>query len=129
MESQEEVRMTLEERVKEWPEQWRRKGREQGFQEGFQEGFQQGLQQAREQRREEGRKQGLQQALEQALEHERGLLRRMAALRFGAETGERAAALMADIGEADRLADVGDWLVQCGAGDEFLARVASIARS
>ena len=125
MESQEEVRMTLEERVREWPEQWRRKG------------FQQGLQQAREQRREEGRKQGLQEGREQglqegreqALEHERGLLRRMAALRFGAETGERAAALMADIGEADRLAEVGDWLVQCGAGDEFLARVASIARS
>ena len=53
----------------------------------------------------------------------------MAALRFGAETGERAAALMADIGEADQLAEVGDWLVRCGAGDEFLARVASIARS
>ena len=97
MESQEEVRMTLEERVKEWPAQWLRKGRQEGR--------------------------------EQALEHERGLLRRMAAVRFGAETGERAAALMADIGEVDRLAEVGDWLVQCGAGDEFLARVASIARS
>ena len=53
----------------------------------------------------------------------------MAALRFGAETGERAAALMADIGEADQLADIGDWLVQSGDGDKFLARIASIARS
>ena len=53
----------------------------------------------------------------------------MAALRFGAETGERAAALMADIGEADQLADVGEWLVRCGAGNEFLERVATIARS
>jgi len=100
-----EIRMTLEERVKEWPAQWLREGREQGREEG----------------REEGREQGL--------EHERTLLRRMAALRFGAEIGERAAALMADIGEADRLADVGDWLVRCGDGGEFLARVASIARA
>ena len=105
MESLEEVRMTLEERVKEWPAQWLREGREQGLEQG----------------RQEGREQGL--------EHERALLRRMAALRFGAETGERAAALMADIGEADRLADVGDWLVQTGDGDEFLTRVTSIARS
>ena len=101
--------MTLEDRVKEWPAQWMREGREQGLAQGLEQG------------REQGREQGL--------EHERTLLRRMAALRFGAEAGERAAALMANIGEADQLADAGDWLVQSGDGDEFLARVASIARS
>ena len=82
--------MTLEDRVKEWPAQWMREGREQGL------------------------AQGLAQGREQGLEHERTLLRRMAALRFGAETGERAAALMADIGEADQLADIGDCLVKSG---------------
>ncbi len=105
MESLEEVRMTLEERVKEWPAQWMREGREQGL--------------------EQGREQGL----EQGLEHERGLLCRMAARRFGAETGERLAALLADITEANHLAEAGDWLVRCDAGDEFLARVELIARS
>ena len=101
MGSLEEVRMTLEERVKEWPAQWMREGREQG----------------------------LEQGLERGLEHERGLLCRMAARRFGAETGERLAALLADIAEADHLTEVGDWLVRCDAGDEFLARVELIARS
>ena len=109
MKNLEEVRMTLEDRVKEWPAQWMREGREQGLAQGL--------------------AQGLEQGREQGLEHERALLRRMAALRFGAEAGERAAALMADIGEADQLADVGDWLVQAGDGDQFLARVASIAQA
>ena len=101
MEDLEEVRMTLEERVKEWPAQWLRKGREQGLAQGREQGF----------------------------EHERALLRRMAALRFGAETGERLAALMAKIADADRLAEVGDRLVRCDDGDEFLAQVATIVRS
>ncbi len=113
MKNLEEVRMTLEDRVKEWPAQWMREGREQGLAQGLEQGLAQGLEQGRE----------------QGLEHERALLRRMAALRFGAEAGERAAALMADIGEADQLADVGDCLVQSGDGDQFLARVASIAQA
>ena len=110
MEDLEEVRMTLEERVKEWPAQWLREGREQGLAQGL----------------EQGREQGLEQGREQGLEHERALLRRMAALRFGAETGERLAALMAKIADADRLADIGDRLVRCDDGDEFLAQVATI---
>ena len=109
MEDLEEVRMTLEERVKEWPAQWLREGREQGL--------------------AQGREQGLEQGREQGLEHERALLRRMVALRFGAETGERLAALMAKIADADRLAEVGDRLVRCDDGDEFLAQVATIVRS
>ena len=91
MNSLEELRMTLQERLKGWPEQWMREGREQG--------------------------------IEQGLEHERALLCRMAALRFGAETRERLAALLATIADPDQLADIGDRLVQCRAADEFLAQV------
>ena len=100
-----EVQMTLQERLREWPAQWMREGREQGL--------------------EQGRKQGL----EQGLEHERALLCRMAALRFGAETSERLAALLANIADPDQLADIGDRLVQCRADDEFLAQVALVTRS
>ena len=117
MEDLEEVRMTLEERVKEWPAQWLREGREQGLAQGLEQG------------REQGLEQGLEQGREQGLEHERALLRRMAALRFGAETGERLAAVMTEIADADRLAEVGDRLVRCDDGDEFLAQVAKIVRS
>ena len=91
----EEVRMTLVERVAEWPKQWLSEGREQGMKEG----------------------------LEQGLEHERALLCRQAAARFGAETAERLANLVARIGDAEDLAEVGDQLVRCDSGGEFLARV------
>ena len=82
----EDVKMTLEERVAQWPKQW------------FQEGLDQGLQ------------------------HERALLRRMATSRFGARTAERLSETWARIADPDRLADIGDWLVRCDTGDEFLSR-------
>ena len=83
----EEVRMTLIERVSQWPAQW------------------------------------MQEGLEQGLEHERALLRRQAALRFGAAAAERLSAALAHIADPERLAEVGDWLVRCDTGEEFLARV------
>ncbi len=60
--------------------------------------------------------------LEQGLEHERTLLCRMAASRFGADTSERLSPALARISNPDRLADVGDWLVRCDTAEEFLAR-------
>ena len=38
MKNLEEVRMTLEDRVKEWPAQWMREGREQGLAQGLAQG-------------------------------------------------------------------------------------------
>ena len=94
------VRMTLVERVAEWPKQWFREGREQGVKEGHEQGVEQGL------------------------AHERALLRRLAASRFGAETAERLSGVLAGIADPEGLAEVGEWLVRCETGSEFLARVA-----
>ena len=91
----EDVRMTLEERVAQWPVQWLEEGREQG--------------------------------LKQGIEHERALLCRMTASRFGADTSEHLSAALAEITDQNRLADIGDWLVRCDTGEEFLARVAPAA--
>ena len=91
----EDVRMTLEERVAQWPKQW--------FQEGLDEGIEQGIQ------------------------HERALLCRMAASRYGAATAEHLSVSLARIADPDRLADVGDWLVRCDTGEDFLSRVAPAA--
>ena len=104
--------MTLVERVSEWPAEWQRKGLEQGREQGLEQG------------REQGLKQGREQGLKQSLEHERALLQRMAATRFGAGVAERLAEVLARIADPDRLVEVGDWLVRCEAGDDFLARVA-----
>ena len=47
----------------------------------------------------------------------------MTAARFGVATAERLAELLAPITDTERLAAVGDWLVQCDTGADFLARV------
>ena len=91
------VRMTLVERVAEWPKQWFREGHEQGVREG--------------------------------IEHERALLCRLAASRFGAETAERLSGVLAGIADPEGLAEVGEWLVRCETGGEFLARVDPAAGS
>ena len=83
----EDVRMTLEERVAQWPKQWFREG------------------------------------LEQGLEQERALLRRQATTRFGAATAEQLSGALARIADPERLSDIGDWLVRCNTGEEFLSRV------
>ena len=95
----EDVSMTLVERAAEWSKEW------------LKEGLQQGIEQ------------GLEQGIEQGLDRERALLCRMTASRFGLPTAERLAELLAPITDAERLADVGDWLVQCDTGADFLARV------
>ena len=55
-------------------------------------------------------------------EGERMLLRRQAARRFGVETGDALAALLAKEEDAERLAEVGELLVDCGSSAELLRR-------
>ena len=102
-----DVGMTLEERLAEWPKQWFREGHEQGVREGV----------------ERGLEQGIERGIEQGLAHERTLLRRLAASRFGAEAAERLSGVLAGIADPEGLAEVGEWLVHCETGGEFLARV------
>ena len=99
----EDLKMTLEERVSEWPMQWRQEGLEQGLEQGIAQG------------REEG------------LEQQRALLRRLAAARFGDEAAERLAPVLARIADPNRIAEIGDCLVRCDTGSEFLARIADPA--
>ena len=47
----------------------------------------------------------------------------MAAARFGADTAVRLAGVLAAVVDPARLAEVGDWLVRCETGAEFLAHV------
>ena len=140
------MRMTLEERVAEWPRQWLREGREQGMREGIERIAEQlmpagaklppvetpeEVQVTLEERVAEWPRQwlreGREQGLEQGLEHERALLRRQAGSRFGEETAERLSGVLAGIADPESLAEVGDWLVRCDTGSEFLARVAPAA--
>ena len=118
----EKIEMTLAERAAEWSNQWVRQGIEEGLERGLEKGLEQGLERGIEQ----GLERGITQGLEQGLAHERALLRRMAASRFGVDTAERLSAVIADTTNPERLAEVGEWLVRCETGHEFLARVALI---
>ena len=64
------------------------------------------------------------QRREQGLEQERALLCRLAARKFDAAAGRRLAAALAEVADAERLAAVGDWIIECGTADELLDRVA-----
>ena len=62
------------------------------------------------------------ETLERRLEWERALLSRQAERKFGAGTGARLAALLAGVADTDRLAEIGDLVVDCADGAELLAR-------
>ena len=106
------MRMTLEEMsreewVVEWPKQW--------IQEGMKKGLARGL--------ERGLARGLERGLEQSLQRERALLCRLVRLRFGADTAEQAAQRLERIADANRLEEVGELILRCETGGEFLARM------
>ena len=49
------------------------------------------------------------------------MLERLATRRFNASTGERLSVLLADVSDPERLAAVGDAVIECGTGEELLA--------
>ena len=100
----------LAESVKEWTEQWFREGREQGLEQGLERG------------REQGLERGLEPGLERGRAEERALLCRQAARKFDAETAARLAGLLDRLSDPERLAEVGDWIIECGTGPELLDR-------
>ena len=69
----------------------------------------------------QGFEKGLQQGLAQGLAAERELLCRQATRKFGAAAGDALARQLADISDPDRLAGIGERIVDCGTGAELLA--------
>ena len=78
---------------------------------------------------------GIEQGVEQGMERgiERGVRRggarlacRQATLKFGAGAAERLAGLLEGLTEQEDLDRVGDWILECGSGDELLSRTSSL---
>ena len=112
----------LAESVKEWTEQWLREGREQGLEQGLERGREQGLERGREQGREQGLALGLERGIERGRAEERALLCRQAERKFDAETAERLSGLLDRLTDPERLAEVGDGIIECGTGADLLDR-------
>ena len=108
----EEVRTMLAEQVREWTEEWVEEGREQGIAQG----------------REQGIAQGREQGIAQGRAEERALLCRLAERKFDAATARRLAAALEDVADSGRLAEVGDWIIECGTAADLLARVSDERR-
>ena len=68
-----------------------------------------------EEGREEGREQG-----------QRALLRRLTARKFGAGTAERLSGVLNGLADPERLAEVGEWIIECETSAELLGRAGSI---
>ncbi|MCY4510602.1 MAG: hypothetical protein OXG35_27135 [Acidobacteria bacterium] len=67
--------------------------------------------------------QGIAQGIEQGRNEERALLCRQAARKFDAGAAEGLAAALAGVTDPDRLARVGDWIIECATASDLLARV------
>lgn len=95
----EEVRTMLAEQVHEWTAEWVAEGREQGL------------------------KEGIEQGIERGRSEERRLLCRQVARKFDTEAAPRLAALLDRMSDPERLAQVGDWIIECETEAELLGRV------
>ena len=99
----------LAERAKQWTEQWFAEGREMGLREGLEQGLEQG-------RRE-------------FVQGQRDMAVRLARLKFGDAAAERLSPLLDHITDPSVLAELGDWVIQCGDAAELLARTENAASS
>ena len=107
----EEVHAVLLEKIDRWGEEILERGIKQGVKQGIKQGVEQGIEQ------------GVKQGIEQSIEREKALLRHQAERRFGPAAAQRLSAVLAAVTDADRLAEVGEWIVDCATAAEFLARV------
>ena len=117
---EEGVMMALAERARQWEEEYTREGFEKGLKQGLERGEKRGLEQGIEQGIELGLVRGQAQGLEQGLAAERELLCRQAARKFGAAAGDALARHLAGTSDPDRLAGIGERIVDCGTGAELL---------
>ena len=104
-----EAQTMLEETVQEWTREWVEQGRAEGV--------------------EQGRAEGVEQGRAEGVEQERTLLCRLATRKFDAASGEGLSAALAGVTDPDRLAQVGDWIIECETGADLLARARGDSRS
>ena len=105
----------LLEKIDRWGEEILARGIKQGIEQGIERGIEQGV--------EQGIQQGVEQGVKQGIEREKALLRRQAERRFGPAAAQRLSAVLAAVTDADRLAEIGEWIVDCATAADFLARV------
>ena len=126
LEDLEEIAVSLEERVAEWPKPYIEQGFSLGREEGISVGREEGISLGREEGISLGREEGISLGREQGIEHERQLLRRLAAARFDSVTADRLAAVIAAEADPRRLEKVGEAIVRSATSGELLRQVGDL---
>ena len=70
----------------------------------------------------QGMERGVIEGVAQARADERALLCQLAGRKFGGQAAERLSAQIEGVTDPQRLAEVGDWIIDCGTEAEFLTR-------
>lgn len=78
--------------------------------------------------RVKGLEQGLERGKAEGLAEERALLSRQTARKFGAGTAARVAEILEGLDDPERLAEIGEQVIDCGTGAELLARMRRASR-
>ena len=125
MASLDEFRSQLEERARGWTEQWFAEGREEGIEQGIEQGRAEGVQQGRAEGVQQGRAEGVKQGRAESAAAQRAVVRRQAALRFGA-VAERLDPFLTKVESPAKLAEISVWLM-ADTLDELTAKVEAAA--
>ncbi|GAB6068651.1 Rpn family recombination-promoting nuclease/putative transposase [Methylothermus subterraneus] len=80
-------------------------------------------QQALQKGREQGMEQGMQKGIQQGIAAERRLLLRLIRRRYGEGYAVKAQALLERIDDLERLAEIGEWIIEEDSGEAFLTRL------
>ena len=98
--------------------EWRRSHGERHEARGVRKGIEQGI--------EQGVKQGIEQGVKQGIQQERrrnaAMVRRLAAIKFGAQTADNLVTILGAAPTAERMDRVGVAIMECDSGAELLAR-------
>ena len=81
----------------------------------------------RDEGRKQGRAEGVAEGIAEGVAEERALLCRQVARKFGADTAGKLADRLAAVDDPERLAIVGEWIIDCATGEELLARLEGMA--
>ena len=108
----EDMTAMLDATLARWEEAKVAEGRRRGLAEGVERGLAEGVER------------GLAEGVERGLAQGRvALLRRLAALRFGADVAGQVSALLADVTDVAHLDEAGMWLLECDTGEALLRRL------
>ena len=107
----------IEVRIAAWKEEQFGRVRAEGVAEGVAQGRAEGVAQ--------GRAEGVAQGRAEGVSHERTILSRLAARRFGVVAGRAVAEAVAEVDDAANLERIGDLIVDCPTEERFLPALAS----